>query len=132
MKTLFAFLILFVCPLPVLFAQKKFAIGKEAAWVTHQTIDYNKSSLNKDAEDGSVDYDYENHISLAEKSEYVRRSYKVLSESGVQDNSQVTIQYDPSFQQLIIHSIQIIRDGQIINKLEPAKIKTIQQETDLN
>ncbi len=132
MKALFASLIVLVCSVNLLFAQKKFTVGKEPSWVSRQTIDYAKSNLNKDAEGGSIDYDYENQVSLADKSVYVRRSYKVLSESGVQDNSQVTIEYDPSFQQLVIHNIQIIRDGQIINKLQPANIKTIQQETDLN
>lgn len=125
-------LILFCFPCFSVFAQHKFSTGKEPAWISKQIIDYSRSSLNKDAEGGSIDLDFEKQVSLADKSTYIRRSFKVLSEAGVQDNSQVTIDFDPSFQQLIIHSIQIIRDKQSLNKLEPVKIKTIQQETDLN
>ena len=132
MKLIFSYLTVFLLSVHLLFAQRKFSTGREPAWTTHQTIDYSKRNLDKEAEDGSIDFDYEKQVSLAEKSVFIRRCYKVLSESGVQDNSQVTIEYDPSFQQLTIHTIQIIRNGQIINQLNPSNIKTIHQEADLN
>lgn len=113
------------------YAQRKFSTGKEPVWISRQTVDYNKSSLDKDAEDGSVDLDFEKQVSLADNSTYIRRSYRVLSEAGVEDNSQVTINFDPSFEQLTIHTISIIRNGEVINKLALSDIKTIQQETDL-
>lgn len=132
MRSLVSTLVVLIFFVSVSQAQRRFSIGKEPAWITHQTIDYTKRNLEKDADNGSIDYDYECQTSLTDKSVYVRRSYKILSEAGVQDNSQVTMEYDPSFERLIIHNIQIIRDGEVINKLEQDKIKTIQQETDLN
>ena len=99
------------------YAQRKFAAGKEPAWISKQTVDYNKSNLDKDAEGGNIDIDFEKQVSLSDNSTYIKRSYKVLSGAGVEDNSQVSIDFDPSFEQLTIHTIVIIRNGQIINKL---------------
>ncbi len=57
---------------------------------------------------------------------------KITSQNGVQNGSRVEIDFDPSFQQLTVHFILIIRDGQIIDRLDPAKFKVIQQESGLD
>src|SRR5437764_8162154 len=106
--------------------------GKEPAWVTLNTIDYTSSSLDKDAEDGYADLNFEKQVSLADQCVYMRKSIKILSEAGVQNESQISIIFDPSYQQLIFHTIRVIRNGEIINHLQLSKIKTIQQETDLD
>ncbi len=113
-------------------AQKKPVTGKEPAWITVESPDYNNSRLNREAEDGYIDLDYQKQVSLGTQSVYIKQSFKILSEAGVQNKSQVSISFDPSYQSLIIHTIRIIRDGQIINKLELNKLKTIQQETELD
>jgi transglutaminase-like putative cysteine protease len=71
-------------------------------------------------------------IQLQDQSEYVSRSIKVLSDAGVQNGSEISIHFEPTYQQLIYHTIQIRRGNQIINQLKLSKIKTIQQEEDLN
>jgi len=106
--------------------------AKEPSWVTPDTIDYTNSSLDKDAEDGYADLNFEKQVSLAEQCVYIRKSIKILSEAGVQNESQISVNFDPLYQQLIFHTIRIIRNGEIINHLQLSKIKTIQQETDLD
>ncbi|HXL56021.1 MAG TPA: DUF3857 domain-containing transglutaminase family protein, partial [Chitinophagaceae bacterium] len=106
--------------------------NKEPAWVTLDTIDYTNSSLDKDAEDGYADLNFEKQVSLADQCVYIRKSIKILSEAGVQNKSQISVSFDPSYQQLIFHTIRIIRNGESINHLQLSKIKTIQQETDLD
>ncbi len=107
-------------------------ISKQPAWVTANTIDYKATSLEKEAEDGYVDLDYEKQVNLSDQSVYVKRSTKILSGAGVQDNSQVSVNFDPTYQQLIFHSIELIRDGVSINKLDLKKIKTIHEEKELD
>src|SRR4051794_22985919 len=113
-------------------AQNKPFTGKEPSWITTLPADYNKTMLNSEAEDGYIDLDYQKQVSLAAQSVYTKLAYKILSEAGVQNMSQLSFYFDPTYQSITIHSIKIIRDGQTINKLDISKIKTIQEETDLN
>src|SRR4051812_19205790 len=100
-------------------------------WVTVNSYTYNNSSLNKQAENGNVDLVLETQVCLKEQSTYYRKAYQILSDIGVENNSEISISYDPSYSKLIIHSIQIIRGKEVINKLDLSKIKTIQQEKEL-
>jgi len=114
-----------------IYAQKP-STGDIPKWVTAFAIDYNSNRLDRDAEDGYVDMDFEKQVSIQEQSVFVRHSFKIISEAGVQNRSQVSVEFDPSYQHLVFHNIQIIRNGQIINKLDLSKIKTIQQEAELD
>lgn len=116
----------------VLSQHNKPTTGKVPAWVSINTIDFNASSLDKEAEDGSVDLDFEKQINLVNQSMYTSRSIKILSQAGVQDNSNLTINFDPTFQQLTIHSIAILRNNISINKLDLQKIKIIHEEAELD
>ncbi len=110
---------------------RKLRIEKEPSWVTINPIDYNNKLLDHEAEDGYLDLDYEKQVSLEQQSIYYKKIIKIISEAGVQNSSEISISFDPSFQQLIIHEIKIIRGKELINKLQLAKIKIIQQETEL-
>lgn len=127
-------IILFVLlPFASLIGQRnKPATGNIPGWITVNEIDYNVTSLNKEAEGGYVDMNYEKQINLNEQAVYSNRSLKILSESGVQDNSTVNIYYDPTFQQLTIHSIAIIRNGDSISKLNLQKIEIVHVEPELD
>ncbi len=105
--------------------------GQEPSWITKPEIDYYRTTMDNDAEDGYADMGYEIQVSLAEQAEYVRCSRRIISEAGVQNGSEISVSFDPSYQKLVFHSIRILRDGKSINKLQLSKIKTIQQEEDL-
>jgi transglutaminase-like putative cysteine protease len=107
-------------------------LQKEPAWITSNPISYTNEQLDADAEDGVVDVVYEKQISLETQSVYIKRALKLLSEAGVQNNSEISINYDPAYQQLVFHKINLIRNGRVIDKLQLSKIKTVQQEQDLN
>lgn len=111
-----------------LFAQVK--VEKEPSWVTQTTIDYNSKKLEDEAEDGYIDVDYENQVSIAEQSSYVKTAIKVLTATGVEHNSEISADYDPSYEQLVFHSARIIRQGKVLNKLNPSRFKIIQEEKD--
>jgi hypothetical protein len=109
MKIFVGIAILALFPFLTLFSQNnKPLISAAPAWVTNNSIDYTNASLDKEAEDGSVDLDFEKQVNLNEQSVYIKHSIKILSEAGVQDNSEVTINFDPNYQQLIIHTIELI------------------------
>jgi hypothetical protein len=61
---------------------------------------------------------------------YNRTVRKVLSTSGVQNASELSLDFDPSFETLTIHEVTILRDGKRIDALEPEEIRVIDKEDD--
>ena len=106
--------------------------AKEPLWVTINTIDYKQTSLDKEASDGYVDVSYEEQVSLEYKSTYTRGCKKLISQSGVQNGSEINVSYDPTYQELTFHTIFIIRNGEKLDRLDLSKIKIIQQEKELS
>jgi hypothetical protein len=111
---------------------RKMSIAPEPSWITCNNVDYTTTTLEHTAEDGYIDFVHEIQVSLADKCEYFRTGTKILSDAGVQNGSEISISFDPSYEQLIFHSIYILRDGEKINKLNLSKIKLLQQEKELN
>lgn len=107
-------------------------LSKEPAWITRHDIDYKNSALDGEAEDGYTDLAFEQQVHLASQSTYVRKSLKVLSEAGVQNASEISINFDPLYEQVLLHSIKIIRGGQVLDRTDLSKVKTIQQESELS
>jgi len=66
------------------------------------------------------------------KSYFVHQIIHIVSETGVQNASEISVNFDPSFEQLFFHKIQIKRNGQVINKLDVSRFKIIQNETELS
>lgn len=133
MKALFyALLSVFLICQSLPLAAQKIRVEKEPSWVTKDMIDYSSTALDKDAKDGSVDLAFEKQVSVEQQCSYYKKAIRIISEAGIQNSSQISRSYDPSYEQLIFHSIKIIRDGKEINKLEPSKFKLIQQETELS
>ena len=108
-------------------AQSKPLIQPEPSWVTHPAFDYNNTRMDEEAENGYINLELEKQVSIQQQSIYTKTAFRILSESGVQNGSQVSVNFDPTYNQLIFHSIKIIRGKETINKLQPAKIKVIQQ-----
>jgi transglutaminase-like putative cysteine protease len=108
-------------------------VAKEPAppWITNSIIDYNLSSLDKDAEDGYVDLDYEKQMSVTAQTKYYRTAIKILSDAGVENSSEVSVDFDPSYERLAFHSLKIIRGKETIDKLASVKFKVVQQEKGL-
>jgi transglutaminase-like putative cysteine protease len=116
----------------LLAAGTKPKIEQQPSWVTPVNINYTAKHLDKDAEDGYSDLHFEQQVSLAQQAVFVKKTMHILSEAGVQNFSQVSVDYDPSFQQLSLHTIRIIRGNEVVNQLIASRIKTIQQEKELD
>jgi transglutaminase-like putative cysteine protease len=114
-------------------AQKtKPQLGKEPAWITRHVLDYNNSALDGEAEDGYTRLAYEQQVHLASQSTYFRKTLKVLSEAGVQNASEISISFDPLYEQVLLHAIKIIRGTQVLDRTDLSKVKTLQQENELS
>ena len=110
----------------------KLKIEKEPAWITVNKINYDDEKLDREAEDGYLDLGLDKQVSLKTGERYYKRSKKILSEAGVQNSSEVSVNFDPTYEQLIFHTLLIIRDGKPINKLRLSDFKVVNQEKELD
>ncbi len=81
---------------------------------------------------GAYDYlllDFQDNISRQEQ--YAHYAVKVLNSEGIQEFSDISVSFDPSFQELIFHQIRITRNREKIDKLESSKINVFQRESNL-
>lgn len=108
------------------------SVTKEPAWVTINEYNAAGFRLEHEAEDGYADLILEKQVSLEHNATYFRRGNKILTETGIQNCSEVSVEFDPGYQHLTFHTIIIRREKTVINQLNLKKIKVIQQEKDLN
>lgn len=66
-----------------------------------------------------------------EKSIYRHFAIKTLTQTGIEKISQLQIDFDPSCNEVIMHSVRVYRDGEWLDRLELARYNVIQRETDL-
>ncbi len=109
-------------------------ISKSTApqWVEMYEIDdLSQNSVIENAS-GGIHYlilDKQEHVE--NKTLFSHYAYKITSTNGVQENSQVSVSYDPSYENIIFHELNIYRDNQKIDKLDIKKFNEIQRETEL-
>jgi len=66
-----------------------------------------------------------------EKTLYRHFVIRTLTQSGIERISQVRVDFDPSYNQVVMHAIRVFRDGKWLDRLENARHNLIQRETDL-
>lgn len=128
-STLLSIVFLFCC-LYATSQNNKVARAPIPSWVTQTPINYKHTELETQAEDGYLDVAYIKQVNLPEQTIYIRQVDKILNEDGIENNSEVSVSYDPSYQQLIFHDVYIVREGLHIDKLKKAKFSMLQQEED--
>ncbi|RYY38471.1 MAG: DUF3857 domain-containing protein [Chitinophagaceae bacterium] len=102
--------------------------GAVPAWVTRTPIHYEASGLEDGADDGYIDLCFEKQVSVGAQTVFIRTAKKVLTDAGVQNASEVEVDYDPSYQKLLFHAVLLRRGGKIIDKLQPARFQVLRQE----
>jgi hypothetical protein len=76
--------------------------------------------------------DYQRRVSGGPTERYTHQVLKILSTGGLEKASQIKLEFEPSYEQLVIHHIVIRRGDRTIDALKPAEIRFVQQETDLD
>ncbi len=86
----------------------------------------------KTIKDGFYEILFENQEQIEFQEDYMHIIRKIVSNEGVQYGSQVSVAFDPSYQQLIFHKIVVRRRGEEMNKLSVPKFKVEAIEQDLS
>jgi transglutaminase-like putative cysteine protease len=64
-------------------------------------------------------------------SNYSRFVTRLENVSGVEDQSQITIIFDPRNEKLHLHSVRVVRGTEVIDQLRKGQIRVLQRESDL-
>jgi hypothetical protein len=113
------------------FSQSEIKFKEKPSWV--KTIDANyKVSLPKsEISNGSYYLFYDEQYNFPKHSKYYHYAYKIISDLGVQNNSELVFNYNPTYEKFYFNSIWVIRNGERINYKNLVKISTAQREQNL-
>ena len=102
------------------------------AWVVPAALTATKAA-DSDSHKGGADYVLVDHQIYAGAVElhYARFITRLINVSGLEDNSQITINFDPKIERLHLHSILIRRGTQSIDQLRNGRVRVIQRESNL-
>jgi len=67
--------------------------------------------------------DYQSKEMLDGRRRYERYADQLITGSAVEENSTITIRFDPSFQTVIVHSVKVIRDGVVLDRLNLRSVR---------
>ena len=100
------------------------------AWVIEQEVPLGQTSLTPD---GSKFYrlvDWQQRISKSANDRYRHNAIELKTADAVQDNSNFKIAFDPSYQKVQIHNLDLIRNGKRLGRLDLSAFDMYRQETD--
>ena len=131
LKGLYFLLALCLCLSDTVVAQSELQLGPTPDWVDPMEISV--ETARADASDrGGRCVLFDNQVRVGDRTEhYTRFLQTFLSAENLQSDSQYSIDYQPAFQKLVIHSAKIHRAGDVFDILDLAQWRTIQRETDL-
>jgi hypothetical protein len=125
-----ALLIFLAIALPV--AGREFDVRPAPPWVERLDVATDLAVARQNVRWGLYDILSDHQVSVAggEEWEYFRIVRKVLSPSGVQNASELSLDFDPSFQRLVLHDVSVVRGGKRIDALRADEIRVIEKEDD--
>jgi transglutaminase-like putative cysteine protease len=104
--------------------------GPQGNWIQH--VDFDSKAKPEENQESSYYYlllDEQENFTLQE--DFTHYAYKILSNEGVQDMSDLSFDFDPSYEKLILHRAVIHRDGKVIDQAS-GNIQIIQREQSMD
>lgn len=130
LKQLLSVIIFVIFPFSVSANIPQVLFEKTESWVKPVDI----SPASKANTEGSVRYllfDNQIDIRTQSKKQFFHYATQSISEQGLTNISQVEVGFSPKYEELVFHTIQVLRNGERINKLDKSKLKVFQQEDQL-
>ena len=104
--------------------------GAQPDWLTVIHPDPTRQPSPEDISDGYYYELLDLQTNLLHSTEYTHYIKHIINESGVQDQSEVSVTFSPQFQQVVFHRICILRAGALLDQLQLSNIQVVQEETD--
>ena len=113
-----------------LVAQTPYQIGPPAAWVKVREPVLSAPHLATEGTETLLS-DRQEAVRSSGVEQYWHVAYRVLDEGAVQQNSQLEIVFDSSYQRLVLHAVRLRRGDRVIDQLRPGRVRVAQRETEL-
>lgn len=111
---------------------QKIIFEKAPEWVKSMDIP-EKSAISKyEIQTGSYSKLVDYQVNLEENAFYIHEVTNIVSYSGITDASQISVNYDTSYQQLKVHHLYIWRKGEKIDRTASLSFEILNNEHDLN
>jgi hypothetical protein len=107
--------------------------GSAPSWVQPLSVDPNVAVSPAQVGRGVVYLltDRETRIVGNDRTTYLHYVEKAVDDKGVDRIAHIDIEFDPSYQTLTLHAINLLRGGRVIPKLPSTAIKVLQREREL-
>ncbi len=122
--------LIIVCASAQASAGQSFNVKPQPSWVQTTEIPATAQAAGDESGSAYLLIDNQFRVGGASTERYYRRVEKINSSAGLDDVSELQLEFEPSYEQLTIHHIRIIRGDRVIDALKPREIKIIQQEND--
>ncbi|MBT8438380.1 MAG: DUF3857 domain-containing protein, partial [Gammaproteobacteria bacterium] len=118
---------------PAIFAQG-YTIAPAPSWVKPAHIPTGEKLKQQNNSNGEAFLliDFQWQVNEGQQSQYRHIVTKALNTTGVAEVSQISIDFDPIYETLVLHTVNIQRNGQIIDRIDRTQINLIQREEDLD
>jgi hypothetical protein len=113
-------------------AEPKAAVAPPASWVTPRFFNRNSSET---ADDSTADQRWlliERQVNPAENESFYHMVWQIRTVAGVQNGANLSIDFNPGYQSLILHWARIWRGAQSLDRLDTNNIRMVRQERDLD
>lgn len=114
-------------------AGREFQVDGRPAWVEPLPVPLQVQAP-PGTSTGGVQYllaDRQTRLEPHDRAAYRHFAMRPLTVDGVEEAAHVQVSFDPSYETLTLHAIKVLRGGRVLSRLDPAKVKVLQQEKDL-
>jgi len=109
-----------------------YATGAVPAWVVPVSV--TAADAETIAPRGNVAYvlhDQQVRVEARGSVHYTHSALRALDGRGVEQVAHVSVNFDPSYQRLTFHTLNVIRGGKVLGRLTNTRIQVLQRETEL-
>ena len=121
---------LLLCCLSSAPAQTPYRIGSPGNWVKVHAPDLTVPAVRSQGWE-YVLTDRQESVGPSGVERYWHAAYRVLDQAAVTDNSQIQVDFDPTYQSLTLHAVTVWRGRRALNQLVASRIHVAQREPDL-
>jgi transglutaminase-like putative cysteine protease len=111
-------------------AQSRINQGPEPKWV--RSYEYNTKFDSSGTSGGYIYLLVSQQHNVESRENYMKVAMKVLSDNGLGSVSSINEFFDPSFQKITFHTLNIIRGEKVIDKLDVRKFELIRREEEMS
>ncbi|CAN5681549.1 hypothetical protein BH09VER1_BH09VER1_03030 [soil metagenome] len=113
-------------------APQAYSITPEPAWVEPPAPTLDAKIPEDQVSDGLYNILSDTEIRAATHETYLQMVRKVLSDTGVQNGSEIQIEVDPAYEKLQLHKVEVYRAGAWHDHLDQKLINVLQQEREMD